>query len=1163
MSLEFMFAHLKSATRQENLISGDSFSGSYQNKTKSGVGIFLWPSGDKYEGEYLHNERQGRGRQDWSDGSYYKGDFLKDTRHGNGYHEWANGEIYEGSYYKDYRHGYGIYIWPENMKFEGMFYMDKKEGYGTFFFSNGNVFKGLYKEDEREGPGILTYPNGKEDIGLWKGEQLIKLTSEIKSDFTIQSHCKFDYSTSEYTAIGSQEFIHGNKSKTNLFTDGSELINDQQTVHTFQAKSVDMHTLQYDKDEYDKEFFGVFQNIDQCSKTVIPFNYTPSFLEMQKHILKHKKQEPTFLCQISDILNGRRGNNSCKGQLEVASEKLICSAASGNYESLTSLLSNNQVNVNVTDKNGQSALISAAVNMHGHIINYLLDKGADVNQLSDEGISALAACHMLFYPIELFQYNIVEQYMQKSKEGRKFERILNHSSDSVSSSNCVSDVYSYQNVKKENRDVETEQDKICEENNLLDENALGADLSKFDINFEKAIDTELNLFGSNKSITDYSIEVSDNLLERVATAMSGNPKIVAERTSQFSKTIDCARRLAISKADHSLMESTIHLLLRRGADPNASNVPMPVLFFAVKAADVTAVQLLLQKGASTETCLSVMKESLTPLHIACAISGNAGVEITKYLLEAGADSNARTNDNSLNQDEMILNTFCELNGEADLLKELNHLRMIEKGRTPLHIVCSRDDNNKLSKDIVRLLLLHGANPDVLCRGQSPLSLAISYGNDQAVDELLSFSADPSLPLGQGIGSALCVASNTEYEFRRSPQDRINLVSKLLKAGANILAPVAVGPKNLIGTAVDYAHFTFNQDRRIAHMPYHALNHTERDTYNARQRLLSYLGNSLREASGFKEKQGKKYCHLCDYYVLYLVHNSNHDQDDFYVAKSNTEKVYFKKQCVCCCVAGKSDVIKWFRKNNSTDTTLIDVSDYILNNLNDGKATAAIFLDLKKAFDTVDNELLVNKLKCYGVSTNPSRCLGSDIQHMKEKVEHSCEDNTKALTRQVMFNSVIKDNDGHEHLLVDRDEDEIIRKPLFKHCYECGRSLGIRLSACSRCKKVFYCSKACKFKAWNMRHKEECVKIGGHSRSPSPSNKVLSGLVGPSGVKAIYSARKLTRQCDSIEGQMNFEKNVIDKRLVYPLVVVVHHDRIMQDCVQAYWKLCCKEFIMRL
>ena len=59
----------------------------------------------------------------------------------------------------------------------------------------------------------------------------------------------------------------------------------------------------------------------------------------------------------------------------------------------------------------------------------------------------------------------------------------------------------------------------------------------------------------------------------------------------------------------------------------------------------------------------------------------------------------------------------------------------------------------------------------------------------------------------------------------------------------------------------------------------------------------------------------------------------------------------------------------FRSKHSTNTTLLDVSDHILKNMNDGKATAAIFLDLKKAFDTVNHRLLIEKLKHIGIKDN--------------------------------------------------------------------------------------------------------------------------------------------------------------------------------------------------
>ncbi len=48
---------------------------------------------------------------------------------------------------------------------------------------------------------------------------------------------------------------------------------------------------------------------------------------------------------------------------------------------------------------------------------------------------------------------------------------------------------------------------------------------------------------------------------------------------------------------------SISVLLQRGADPNLSSVPLPPLFYTIRAGDVEAVETLLQGGANTEICL--------------------------------------------------------------------------------------------------------------------------------------------------------------------------------------------------------------------------------------------------------------------------------------------------------------------------------------------------------------------------------------------------------------------------------------------------------------------------------------------------------------------------------------------------------------------------------
>eukprot|EP00795_Rhopilema_esculentum_P016516 gene16516-7938_t len=927
----------------------------------------------------FHRSRKEEGEnessQEWSDGSVYSGEYKDGHRHGHGEARWPNGEIYIGEFINDKKEGKGSYFWPDGSQFEGSFKADKRNGYGKLKLVSGNVFEGIYVDDVRHGPGILSYiEDDTQDVGLWINEKIYRICSYLPHSFTYKNFSR----------------------------------------HSINASPEKGRIPQEGKAEKNRNNKKTIWKIDDEILLTLPKEF-----------------------QYEDILNNRRSEFRPKGKLEIISEKFINCARKRDTLAIEQMLRSGDVHPDVTDATGFGAMMAASVNCHADVINCLLDYGANVNILNAEGLSPLAACHVLLYTYQDFVDNIAENIPKEntfnSTEWDKQRGCFIHRNDRKailamhgafrSSSNELkgknpskASLHSAQGiiVNEKCPEVDTITDSFGAEDRKDQDNPQENWKLTY---FKRTLSRGEELDMINRSFKELKARpfdfqnIYDDLdpvplpalaAEQVAKEVGGeNEAAKMSKDNISNESIYCgdssfghapgieaitgdAKEKLLNSERKPHLKSTIKLLLDRGADPNSSSVPMPVIFFAVKAADIKACEALLAKGADTSIKLDENRLCLAPLHIAVSLPCAEGVDITRLLLEANADPDIED---------------MAFKGSVG-------------GRTPLHIVCTREDNDKDAQSVALYLLKHKANPNLLCHGHSPLSLAICSGNDFVVDVLLKHTANPNLKLGKAVGSALCAATTFTAERRRQPSDRVKVIDKLVKAGADLLAPIHILDKYPPGTVVDYAYHVFNQDRRIAHTPYHALSAHERACHNTRKELLEHFGYLLRTAALKRERS------MLEAELLNINEAARVDEN---VATADLGKNISAKN-----PSTKKETSKKVSSENSGDRS-------------------------------------------------PKRDPNCGLPF-----------------------SIVKSNDAKTLAALETNaanQRRLEAKRRFRYCYECGRLLGVRLAACTRCKEVFYCSKNCKVKAWNMRHKEECARFSGR-RSRNAADAEVAGTATP-------------------------------------------------------------------
>ena len=83
----------------------------------------------------------------------------------------------------------------------------------------------------------------------------------------------------------------------------------------------------------------------------------------------------------------------------------------------------------------------------------------------------------------------------------------------------------------------------------------------------------------------------------------------------------------------------------------------------------------------------------------------------------------------------------------------------------------------------------------------------------------------------------------------------------------------------------------------------------------------------------------------------------------------------------------------FRAGHSTEHALLELIDQICDSFNDKNYFLGIFVDLSKAFDTVDHSILLKKLEHYGIKGRNLSWFQSYLSNRKQYIEYKQENKT--------------------------------------------------------------------------------------------------------------------------------------------------------------------------
>ncbi|KAH8855921.1 Ankyrin repeat and MYND domain-containing protein 1 [Schistosoma japonicum] len=1011
--------------------NGDSFQGDFLSGKRNAWGCYQWDSGDKYFGTFFNDKKHGYGYYLWPNGSTYLGTFYLDKRSGYGIMRYSDDSIYEGFFTDDYRYGPGILIensidsykinigyWKndrlirlkKSILHNNEFQFNKEFSQYNFYqlinlqlmFHNNQYQKSIkhdfidflnnqYQYNNEYLNELLLNNNSNNNnstnyimhilqIVIWNVNSplfekfianysfdcLLYCLPTIIEHLSIEQFNEFkqfskilqsiqcihnkhkNYTTNKQTLFDSRFQQNQTVNLVNMqmkitqisylqefLRNSCQLINWSNIFNlvTMQDFPIQHHHYHDHHHHHHHHHNQSNHNIDYCKTNQLLINdWIILWNKKIKNLFPLKKK---FMKEKQLKFNNNHSNNqlSIIGKYELMSIQFIQYCFNGLYNEVKNLLqykcntiNSNDIYIdpNVMDSHGQFGLLGAVLTWNMKLVNLLLDFGANINQLTDDGLTVFTICllkyYELFKEIMMGKNNQIDQsdhlsqrdYDQQQQQQQEREQQRHNQPNHILSiiTKTVQDNVNTTTSTVINDNVEFDEMKMTNMNNslisfgrnyiyrvelpvllsttssvsmvMLRRAARLSQIRRMHLNKIRAKTIHFILLINYRSSHQFKSRPKTISLDRRSkqlmidnaskTAVINQPYTVTSSLLKEAAAYELSRN-PYFLTSHSPNNSTkkqkqmmdiIDLLLKRGANPNTGIRPLPALFLAVQAGDPDMVRKLIQHGADANICLRVDNPSksenrsstgiyidedeaplmpsldgLTVLHYAVLVPDEMGVQLTEILLKDGqADPNKQATldesfklktDNS--KHTKISLSLCYQFKETISGKSTPEVKKMHEGRTPLHLVCSREYDLPNSAIIAECLLRHNANPNLLCNGHSALSVAIAVGNDPCINVLINHeNTNINQPLENDLGSALCIACSSLFEFRRSIESRLELIKRLINKGGNV---------------IDFTYMDYAKDTRIAKTPYHALNDIEKETYNGRMQILAYLAERLR------------------------------------------------------------------------------------------------------------------------------------------------------------------------------------------------------------------------------------------------------------------------------------------------------------------------------